>query len=57
MSDTDFMAHIISEICTYAVKHEMEPDDTLETISENILALLKISTFNSWGKPQEGYGE
>lgn len=57
MSDTEFMSHIISEICTYAVKHEMEPDDTLETIAENILALLKISTFNSWGKPQEGYGE
>ena len=57
MSDADFMTHIISEICTYAVENEMEPDDTLETIAENILALLKISTFNSWGKPQEGYGE
>ena len=57
MSDTDFMTHIISEICTYAVENEMEPDDTLETIAENILALLKISTFNSWGEPQEGYGK
>lgn len=57
MSDTDFMTHLISEICKYAVENEMEPDDTLETIAENILKLLKISTFNSWGKPQEGYGE
>lgn len=57
MSDTEFMTHIISEICTYAVEHKMEPDIALETIAENILELLEISTFNSWGKPQDGYGE
>lgn len=49
MNDIDFMMHIISEIADYAVKNKMQPDDTLETIAENILALLKISTFNSWG--------
>lgn len=48
MSDTEFLTHIISEICTFAVKNEMEPDDTLKKISESILELLKISTFDGW---------
>lgn len=46
MSDEQFMVHIISEICDYAKKNEMIPDETLETVAENILALLQISTFN-----------
>ena len=46
--DADFMTNIICEICDYAVKNEMEPNDTLLTISDNIKALLKISTFNNW---------
>ena len=48
MSDTEFMSTVISEICSYAVENQMEPDDTLKTVAENILALLKISTFNNW---------
>lgn len=48
MSDTEFMAHIIGEICDYARKNEMEPDDTLRTVADNIKALLEISTFNHW---------
>lgn len=48
MSDMEFMTHIIAEICDYAVKNGMEPNDTLETIADNIKALLKISTFNNW---------
>mgnify|MGYP003293242678 CR=1 FL=1 len=48
MNDVDFQTYIIAEICEYAVEHGMEPDDTLKTISENILALLKISTYNNW---------
>ena len=54
MSDTEFMAHIIAEICDYAVKNGMEPNDTLETIADNIKALLKISTFNNWKEKQHG---
>ena len=49
MSDTEFMAHIIEEICVYARKNEMEPDDTLRTVADNIKSLLEISTFNHWG--------
>lgn len=48
MNDVDFQTYIIAEICEYAVEHGMEPDDTLKTISENIMALLKISTYNNW---------
>lgn len=48
MSDADFMSHIIIEICDFAVKNEMEPNDTLRTIADNIKALLNISTFNNW---------
>lgn len=47
MNDEQFMVHIISEICEYAKKNEMIPDETLETVAENILALLQISTFNN----------
>ena len=48
MNDADFMTHIICEICDYAVKNRMEPNDTLATIADNIKELLKISTFNNW---------
>lgn len=48
MNDEQFLTHIIGEICDYAVKNEMEPDDTLSTIADNIKALLEISTFNKW---------
>lgn len=48
MNDAEFLTHIITEICDYAIEHGMEPDDTLKTISENILALLEISTYNNW---------
>lgn len=53
VSDTEFMSHIIAEICNYAVKNGMEPDDTLGTVADNILALLEISTFNSWAFKEE----
>ena len=52
MSDTEFMSHIIAEICNYAVANGMEADDTLATVADNILSLLEISTFNNW-KPKE----
>lgn len=47
VNDCNFITHIISEICAYANNNGLEPDDTLRTMSENILALLEISTFNN----------
>lgn len=52
--DTRFMLGIIGEICDYCKENDIEPDDGLKTISQNILALLKISTFNGWGKEANG---
>jgi hypothetical protein len=46
--DEEFMTHIITEICDYAVDNDMEPNDTLSTIADNIKVLLEISTFNGW---------
>lgn len=53
MNDNEFLSHIISEICDYAVKNGMEPDDTLDAIANSIATLLKISTFNNWGEHKE----
>lgn len=50
MSDEEFLTHIITEICNYAVDNDMEPNDTLSTIADNIKALLEISSFNGWIK-------
>ena len=54
ITDSEFMTHIICEICDYAVQNDMEPNDTLSTIADNIKALLKISTFNNWKVKQDG---
>jgi hypothetical protein len=48
MTEEEFMTHIISEICNFAIENQMKPDDTLSTIADNIKALLEISTFNGW---------
>lgn len=48
MVQTEFMAHIIAEICKFSIDNNMKPDDTLETMANNILSLLKINTFNHW---------
>ena len=37
MSDTEFMSHIIAEICNYAVANGMEADDTLATVADNFI--------------------
>lgn len=48
MTDEEFMAHIISAICDYAVENDMEHDDTLSIVADNIKAMLEVSTFNGW---------
>lgn len=50
--DEEFLSHIVSEICDYAVRNGYEPNDTLKTISENIMLMLEIATFNNW-KPED----
>lgn len=53
MADSEFMAHVVSEICDYAVQNEMETNDTIKTIAENLLFLLEIGTFNAWKPSKE----
>lgn len=48
MLDAQFMTHIICEICDYARANGMGPNETLETVADNIKALLEISTFDNW---------
>lgn len=48
--DEQFMSHIICEICDYAVQNGMNPNETLETIAQNIKDALTVSTFENWGK-------
>lgn len=48
MIGSKFLAHIIAEICNYAVKNEMDPEDTLSTVADNIKDLLTISTFRKF---------
>lgn len=46
--DMDFFKNILVQICDYAVKNNLQPDEAIEIIAESMLALLKISTFNNW---------
>ena len=46
--DIDFLTNTISSICDYAVKNNMQPNETLETVAKNILELLTICNFNKW---------
>ena len=48
MNDEKFLAHIIIEICNYAVENQMEPDDVLKTVANDILVTLTIATYNNW---------
>lgn len=47
-TDAKLMAHLLAEICGYAIENDMEPNDTIRTIANNFLALLEIATFNGW---------
>ena len=47
--DIKFLTHILFEIRDYARSVGQEPDDTLKTTAEWILALLKFATFNGEG--------
>ena len=50
--DRAFLTSIICEICDYAAENEMSPNETLKTIANNILSILKISNFDGWRKKE-----
>lgn len=37
--DTDFFTNILAQICDYAVKNNLQPDETMEIVAENMLSL------------------
>ena len=46
--DVAFLTSIIKQICDYAIANDMNPNETLKDVSESILALLEISSFDGW---------
>lgn len=44
--DIKFITHILFEIRDYAKSAGQDPDETLKSFAEWILALIKIGTFN-----------
>lgn len=48
--DSELMAQVISLIASYAIKNKMSPNETIKTVAENMLDLLKIATFENWEK-------
>ena len=44
--DIRFITHILFEIRDYAKSAGQDPDETLKSIAEWILALIKVGTFN-----------
>lgn len=54
---TEFLVHIISEICNFAVDCGVDPDQALQDISGDITKLLQITTYNGWKGKAEDAGE
>ena len=51
--DSELMVEVISLIASYAIENDMSPNETIQIVAENMLALLKIATFENWGKKDE----
>ena len=51
--DSKLMAEVLSLIASYAIKNEMNPNETIKTVAENMLFLLEIATFENWGEKDE----
>ena len=46
--DTELLKNVLVQICDYAVKNNLQPDETIKIIAESMMSILKISTFNEW---------
>lgn len=52
--DSELMVRVISLIASYAVENDMSPNETIKTVAENMLSLLKIANFENWGEKRGG---
>lgn len=48
--DSELMVQVISLIASYAIENDMSPNDTIKTVAENMVGLLKIASFENWEK-------
>lgn len=46
--DEGLMTAIVTKICDYAIANNLSPNESLKIVSENILALLEIASFDNW---------
>ena len=53
----EFLVHIISEICNFAIDCGVDPDQALQDISGDIMKLLQTTTYNEWKKEADDAGE
>lgn len=51
--DEGLLTAVVTKICDYAIANNLSPDESLKIVSENILAILEIASFNNWGKGKE----
>ena len=51
--DEGLLTAVVTKICDYAVNNNLSPDESLKIVSENILAILEIASFNNWRKGKE----
>lgn len=51
--DEGLITTVVTKICDYAIANNLSPDESLKIVSENILAILEIASFNNWGKGKE----
>lgn len=50
---TELLTQVISSIASYAIENKMSPNETIKTVAENMLCLLKIATFENWEKKED----
>ena len=48
LSESDFITHILTEICDYAALNGYGVTDTVKAMGENLVALTEIATFDGW---------
>ena len=54
---TEFLVHVMGEICDFAVDCGVDPDQALQDISGDITKLLQITTYNGWKGKAKDAGE
>lgn len=47
--EIEILEKIIEEICDYAIKNNIKPNELLDTVATNIFKLLGFCNFDTWG--------